>query len=199
MTLPRGFKAQAERTAQDIREALGKAPDSPITSDELAAAANAEVLSAVELVDRERLEELELLQPFSFSACTLMTEQNRYIITNPLRTPERQRSDVAHEVAHLLLDHRLAAVRVLDGEGVRTCDPQQEEEATALGATLLLPRPLLARAARQGMDVAAVAAATGTTVEIARFRWNITGVARQFHRPPSPPSRTSDPPDVESG
>lgn len=185
MTLPRGFKAQAERTAQRIREQLGKPPDSPLTPHELAAAADAEILSATDLVDRERLEELELLQPFSFSACTLMTSEQRYIITNPLRTPERRASDVAHEVAHLLLNHQLTAVRVLDGEGVRSCDPQQEEEATALGATLILPRPLLTRAARQGMDVAAVAAATGTTVEITRFRWNITGVSRQFRRPPA--------------
>jgi Zn-dependent peptidase ImmA (M78 family) len=58
------------------------------------------------------------------------------------------------------------------GVPFRTCLPDQEEEATALGGTLLLPRPLLLRAARNGWDVDEVARRYGVTVEMARFRMN---------------------------
>jgi Zn-dependent peptidase ImmA (M78 family) len=61
----------------------------------------------------------------------------------------------------------------------RTCLPDQEEEATNLGGALLLPRPLLLEAARQGLGVKEIAEQYGVTPEMARFRFNRTGVARQ--------------------
>jgi Zn-dependent peptidase ImmA (M78 family) len=65
------------------------------------------------------------------------------------------------------------------GMPFRTCRPDQEEEATNLGGTLLLPRPLLLRTARQGLGVDEIAEQYGVTLEMARFRFNRTGVARQ--------------------
>jgi hypothetical protein len=71
----------------------------------------------------------------------------------------------------------------------RTCRADQEEEATNLGGTLLLPRPLLLlprplllRAVARGMGPDEVAADYGVTIEMARFRLNTTGVARQVER-----------------
>ena len=61
----------------------------------------------------------------------------------------------------------------------RTCRPNQEEEATNLGGTLLLPRPLLLSAIRRGLDERAIAAHYDVTTEMARFRVNRTGVRRQ--------------------
>ena len=62
----------------------------------------------------------------------------------------RRRSDQAHELAHIILDH---GVRTLERVGTMqflTCDVEQEEEAIWLGGCLLLPRPLLLRAAKEG-------------------------------------------------
>jgi hypothetical protein len=64
----------------------------------------------------------------------------------------------------------------------RTCRPDQEEEATNLGGTLLLPRPLLLSAVRRGLDEQAIAAQYDVTTEMARFRLNRTGIRRQVRR-----------------
>lgn len=61
----------------------------------------------------------------------------------------------------------------------RTCRPDQEEEATALGGTILLPRPLLLKAARAGLNAAYIARTYRVTEEMARYRYNSTGIGRQ--------------------
>jgi len=137
------------------------------------------VVSAGDLIEVARLEELERIQAFAFSACTFHIDGRHIIVTNPLRQPGRQASDIAHEIAHIILKHDLTEIRVVAGVPFRTCRPDQEEEATALGGTVLLPRPLLVRAARAGLDVPAIARAYRVTEEMARYRYNSTGIGRQ--------------------
>ena len=143
---------------------------------------NVKVVSAAELIDLERLTELERLQAFAFSACTFDIHGAAVIVFNPLRSDARQSSDVAHELSHLILGHELAEIREVAGVPFRTCRSDQEEEATNLGGTLLLPRPLLLRAASHGMNAEGVARKFGVTTEMARFRLNTTGVLRQVSR-----------------
>lgn len=81
-----------------------------------------------------------------------------------------------------MLKHDRTEVREIDGVPFRTCKPEEEEQATALGGALLLPRTLLAQATRRGEDPAAIADRCGVTLEMARYRFNTTGVARQATR-----------------
>jgi len=182
VTLPRGFKAHAEREAARLRREMGKTPADPIVIDALARHLDVTVVGAEALVARSRLEEIERLQAFAFSAATFEIRDRRIIVTNPLRTPGRLASDVAHELAHLLLEHQLSEVRELDGVLFRTCKPDEEEQATAFGGTLLLPRPLLIHTALCGEGPEDIAARCGVTVEMARFRYHTTGVAKQARR-----------------
>ena len=57
----------------------------------------------------------------------------RFVVTNPLRTPGPLASDIAHEIAHVLLEHDLAEIREIEGVPFRTCQLDEEEQATALG------------------------------------------------------------------
>jgi hypothetical protein len=150
VTLPRGLKANAEREAERLRRETGRGPAEPIDVAQLAAHLEVTLVSADTLVELSRLEEIERLQSFAFSAATFEIRGRRIVVSNPLRTDERLASDVAHELAHLLLDHQLSEVREIDGTSLRTCIPNEEEQATAFGGTLLLPRPLLIAAARLG-------------------------------------------------
>jgi Zn-dependent peptidase ImmA (M78 family) len=179
VTLRRGFLVEAERHAARIRDELSLGPADPVDVGTIAQHLGVRVVAADELIDRARLEELERLQAWSFSACTLDIHGRKVIVFNPLRSPPRTQSDLAHELAHLLLGHDLDEVRVVAGTPFRTCLPDQEEEATSLGGTLLLPRPLLLKAARKGLGVKEIAEQYGVTPEMARFRLNKTGVARQ--------------------
>jgi len=179
VTLRRGLAAEAERHAARLRDELGLGPADPVDIQAVARQLGVRVVAADELIDRDRLQELERIQAFAFSACTFDIDGARVIVFNPLRSRARTQSDIAHEVSHLLLEHDLDEVRMVAGMPFRTCRPDQEEEATNLGGTLLLPRPLLLRAARQGLGVDEIAAQYGVTLEMARFRFNKTGVARQ--------------------
>jgi Zn-dependent peptidase ImmA (M78 family) len=105
-----------------------------------------------------------------------------FIVVNPLRTRARMASDIAHEVSHLMLEHDLTEIREVDGVPFRTCRPDEEEQATALGGTLLLPRPLLMQAAMRGEGPDAIADRYGVTLEMARYQYNTTGVGRQASR-----------------
>lgn len=182
MTLRRGFKAEAEREAVRARKALGLAPHDPLDPADLARNLGIAVVDAATLVDLAELEELERLQAFAFSAATFEIEGRKIIVFSPLRSVGRRNSDIAHELAHVMLKHDLAEIRELNGMPFRTCRPEEEEEATAFGGTLLLPRPLLLSAARRRASVEQMATDFVVTPEMARFRFNSTGVAKQLGR-----------------
>jgi Zn-dependent peptidase ImmA (M78 family) len=180
VTLRRGFLAEAEREAKRIRAELGLGPSEAVDVSQIAKHLGIRVIAADELIDAARLHDLERVQAFAFSACTFDIDGTKVIVVNPLRTPARRASDIAHELAHLLLAHQLDEIRSVGGVPFRTCRPDQEEEATNLGGTLLLPRPLLLSAVRHGLDEQAIAAQYDVTPEMARFRVNRTGVRRQL-------------------
>ncbi len=180
MTLRRGFLAEAERHAARIRQELGLAPSSHLAIRKIADHLGIKVIAADELIDQARLHDLERIQAFAFSACTFDIDGTKVIVYNPLRTPERTESDVGHELSHVLLDHKLSEIRLIASVPFRTCSPDQEEGATNLGGTLMLPRPLLLRAARQGLSTDDIAELYGVTTDMARFRLNRTGVTRQL-------------------
>lgn len=179
MTLRRGFKAEAEREAARVRKELGLKTHDPMDPNDLARHLGIKVVDAGMLVDIEELEELERIQAFAFSAATFDLDGSKVIVVSPLRTTGRRNSDIAHELAHVMLRHELTEVRDLGGMPFRTCRPDEEEEATTFGATLLLPRPLLLSAAQRKATVEQIAAQYNVTTEMARFRYNSTGVARQ--------------------
>lgn len=182
MTVRRGFRAEAERIAVSVRSDLKLRPTDPLPLEDACSIRGIEVISAGDLVDPERLVELERIQAYSFSACTLEARGRKVIIYNPIRSEARRKSDIAHELSHLLLEHELTEIREVGGVFFRTCQADQEEEATNLAGALLLPRPLLLRAVRRGKDERAIARANGVTEEMARFRLNTTGVRRQVER-----------------
>jgi len=174
----RGFKAEAERHAARIRNELDLAPDARIDLSSLALHIGVEIISAAELVPLEELEELERLQPRCFSAATFHLPNKRtVVVTNPVgSSTARHVSDVAHEVAHVLLSHEIRRVQRLGNFTFFDCDPDQEEEANWFAGCLLLPRPLLLRAARLGHSAEQVAELYGVSFEMARFRLNASGV-----------------------
>ena len=145
----------------------------------LAESLDVRIVSADELVPTETLHEIERIQAYSFSACTFKINERHVVVFNPIRSRPRRRSDIAHELAHIILEHDLTEIQYLNDVPFRTCRPDQEQEATALGGTLLLPRPALLQAARSGATIDQVAKKFGVTKQMAQFRWNSTGVERQ--------------------
>lgn len=176
----RGFKTEAERTALEIRTKMRKGASDPVDAISLAKQVGAQVRSADELTALAKLEALEELQPGAFSACTFTLEARHVIVYNPLASPGRTQSDIAHEVAHILLGHTVKEVRTIGGITFFTCDPDEEQEANWLAGCLLLPRPLLLAAARRRMDPSTIATTYQVSEQMAAYRLRATGVERQL-------------------
>ena len=155
----RGFKAEAERLASRLRGEMRIASDVRLDVDQLAGHLGVTIRSADELVPKTELERLHELQPGCFSAATFHLPNGSVVaVTNPLNdSPARRDSDLAHELAHVILRHAPAQVDRLGDLTFFDCNPEQEEEANWLAGCLLLPRPLLLRSARQGLTPLQVA------------------------------------------
>ena len=119
------------------------------------------------------------MQPGAFSACTFRIKGESVIVYNPLATAGRTQSDIAHEAAHLLLEHEVKTVKTIGELSFFTCDPDEEQEANWLAGCLLLPRPLLLSAARRGLNEEAIAERYNVSEQMAGYRLRSTGVARQ--------------------
>jgi len=176
----RGFKAEAELTAEEIRTAMGKRAADPLDAIEVAQHIGADVRCADQLTSREKLETLEEIQPGAFSACTFSVGDRHVIVYSPLASVGRTQSDISHEVAHLVLKHEMKSVEKVGGISFFTCDPDEEQEANWLAGCLLLPRRLLYLAARRGLDAAAIAETYRVSEPMAAFRLRTTGVMRQL-------------------
>ena len=180
MALRRGFKSEAERIARRVRVDLGLSAADPVAPELIAELLGIEVRAGDELLPRERFQELEDIQPDAFSACTLRPSLDRVVVVhNPLSPKTRQKSDVAHELAHMLLDHELSRVQRLGDITFLSCDPVQEEEAAWLSGCLLLPRALLLAEVSRGAGAEEIARKHGVSERMAQYRLDVTGVVRQ--------------------
>ncbi|MDG4769964.1 ImmA/IrrE family metallo-endopeptidase [Solwaraspora sp. WMMD792] len=179
----RGFKTEAERLADRTRGELGLSPHAHMPIRKLAAHLDIEVCPADHLVDRADLEELDELQPGAFSAATFHLSGGRTVIVcNPLSDTGRTNSDIAHEIAHVLLNHEIREIQQLAGHTFFTCNPEQEDEANWLAGCLLLPRPLLLREAYADSTPELIAKNHDVSVPMARYRLNASGVLLQVKR-----------------
>ena len=180
MALRRGFKSEAERIARGVRSEMGLNAAKSVAPEDLASLLGIEVRAGDELVPRERFRELERIQPDSFSACTLRPSPERVVVVyNPLSARSRRSSNLAHKLAHILLDHELSRLERLGDVTFFSCDAMQEEEAGWLSGCLLLPRALLLAEVRRGTSAKEIAKKCGISEQMAQYRLNVTGVLRQ--------------------
>jgi Zn-dependent peptidase ImmA (M78 family) len=103
------------------------------------------------------------------------------VIYNPAHPPGRQAGDVAHELAHIVLDHK-AGTLIMSQDGamvMRSYDRKQEEEADWL-SRLLLPRDGLMWARREGLTPTQIATHFGVTEPLVVYRLRMTGVDAQM-------------------
>ena len=180
MALRRGFKSEAERITRGLQTELGLGAADTIPPEHVAELLGIEVKAGDELLARERFQELRSIQPDAFSACTLRPSPERTVIVhNPLSPTTRHKSDIAHELAHALLEHDLSQVQRLGDVTFLSCDPGQEEEAAWLSGCLLLPRALLLVEVQHGADAKEIAEKHGVSERMAQYRLDVTGVVRQ--------------------
>jgi IrrE N-terminal-like domain len=179
----RGFKSDAERTAEVVRGDLGLGPLDRLDCFSLAEAWGIPVVSLGELREDGASEASirRLMSPESgFSATTVVVGPRRLIVYNPRHELGRKASSLAHELAHVILEHDAAPA--IGVGGCRHWDGRQEAEADWLGSALLVPRAGALEWMLESDDLDAGASNFGVSVELFRWRVNHTGVLRQVEK-----------------
>lgn len=182
----RGFKSWCENVALQQRRALRLRPADPLDPTKLAQHLGVEVWTPERIPGLEPsvLKTLLHEDPDSWSAVTLSVGTKDVIILNSAHSGGRPASDLAHELAHILIGHRPARVDV-SADGLlllNTYDRSQEEEARWLAGCLLLPRPALLAIVRLQSTWSDVQERYGVSREMFEYRLNITGVLYQVKR-----------------
>jgi hypothetical protein len=182
MEFRRGFKAECERLSLDLRAELGLSPADRLEPVRLAEELAIPVLSLLELGEGARAAARQLVSVDAgcFSAATIFCGPRRMIIYNPSHPPGRHANSVAHELAHVILEHEPGPVREAGGE--RRWLASQEAEADWLAGTLLAPREGVLAVMYRLDDVGAAARHFGISSQLMSWRLNHTGAARQMQR-----------------
>lgn len=181
MVLRRGFKAEAESTAIELRGELGLRKADPLDPWGLAQHLEIPILT---------LSESGTGAPFAakffteegdsqFSAVTVFRGTARVIVHNDAHSRARQTSNIAHELSHALLGHQ--PTRALDERGCRLWDQTIEEEANWQAGVLLVPSPAAWLVASRKYTLEQAAHIYGVSEQMMRFRMNMTGAAKS-HR-----------------
>jgi Zn-dependent peptidase ImmA (M78 family) len=142
--LARGFKKRAEEIAAECRKLLNLNETDPLPALSLTAFLKIHVKETkdVDNIDGSILSAL-LDNDFGvgFSAVTIqcLTNNRLMIVHNHTHAPGRKESNLMHECAHILLNHKMEEFDSTNGYNLRNYNALQEEEASFLGFCLQLP------------------------------------------------------------
>lgn len=182
----RGFKTWSENVALQYRKEMDLAPTDPIDLWVMAKKLGLVVLQVQEIpgIARKTLDVLIQDDPESWSAITLCYNDANMIVLNPTNNTGRTNSNLAHELAHLLIGHAATRVDVTPDNLLllRNYDRKQEDEANWLAGCLLLPRPALLHIRKKELEIADAMRHYNVSREMFEYRMRITGVDRQTER-----------------
>ena len=186
MPFARGFKTRCENIALSNRLALDKLPEGPLPVDLLAQHLSVRLITPDDVpgMSPQSLRSLLEEEVDDWSALTVSGPASTLLIYNPTNSPGRRSNDIAHELAHLLLEHTPSALMFApDGTWtIRSYDNQQEEEASWLSGCLLLPRKALLNIAKRRLPESQAEEEYCVSRQLFRYRMDVTGVSRQTGR-----------------
>ena len=184
--LERGFKTWAEKFAEGLRKELEMAIDERMDLEKLASFFGSKLLTPEDIpgMTETHLKQLLNVDSSGWSAVTVCVDKRSVIIHNPRHSRGRQASNVAHEIAHLILEHEPTRL-VMSQDGtlvMRSFNEKQEEEANWLAWCLLLPRQAIISSLKKRLSIGDIAKKFGVSEAVVRFRVQKTGAQVQIRR-----------------
>ena len=180
MSVPRGFKADADRIAIGLRHQMGLPDEAPIDLNALAAKLGFPIvpISTFADVSPEQVAQLVEGDTGAFSASLIQLNPGSIILVNDGHKFRRRNSNIAHEIAHALLAH---APQTFDHLGGRSFNKDIEDEANCLAGHILIPNAAAMKIVRSGCTEDAACNRYGVSLEMLRYRLNTSG-ARIRHK-----------------
>lgn len=184
MPLPRGFITKCEKTAHELRMALGLEQHAFLNPRQLAAHLGIKIWTPEEIpgMDPSVIHQLLRADASSWSAVTLTIGHRAVIIINSSHSAARKNNDLAHELAHIILKHEPTQMFCMaDGTMmIAHYKRDYEDEADTLGHTLLVPRDSLHHFLKLGHSDSQLADHFGVSMQLLTMRKNKTGLAKQM-------------------
>jgi Zn-dependent peptidase ImmA (M78 family) len=180
--LRRGFKADAERVADAIRQELRLNPTAPVSCTDICEQLGIPIITVPDLAaSGASLKSIRCITSpeAKFSAMTVASGTKRLIVYNPHHPPGRRANSLAHEISHVLLEHPLAPA--LGIGGCRQWNPVLEAEADWQAGALLVPRQAALEWMQTGESLEDGAHYFGVSLALFRWRVNQTGILRHLN------------------
>jgi hypothetical protein len=177
--LRHGFKADAKRLSIEVRRAHGFGDYDPVDCFELARRLGVS-LYLVSDFPTDHAHHLLHADPRAFSAATLRSDGRYGVLLNDGQVAERQASNLAHELGHVVLKHE--EFPPLNDHGCREHDADIEAEAEYFGSVLLVTDAAVMRVARAGTAIDVAAARYSVSKQMMQWRYNDSGARRRLER-----------------
>lgn len=181
----RGFKAEAGRLALEVRRELGIDAEARFDPYQLADLYGIRVLRLSDLDCATALEHFSEMRPDVFSGAVLPIGTAVVMIENDSHLHVRRRSTVSHEMSHVLLEHPFDAT-VFSFDDCRSSDAAHEDEANWLAGELLIPSSTARSLGARGVSEQEVAQRFDVSIQMARWRLNVSGGAQIRRRKTQP-------------
>lgn len=182
--MKRGFKSNAEDIAMEIRAELNLDADDRLDVLKLAEHLAIPIFTISQIArfvpQNSFAHYFSAVDTDSFSAVTVFRGYERFIVHNENHHPNRQASNLAHEISHSLLEHLPTPVAGRDGR--RYWNSEVEQEANWLGAALLVPRAGALEMVKANRTEAQIAMHFGVSDSLCSWRIRQSGIDKQVER-----------------
>jgi len=174
----RGFVKESEEYAADYRFELDLATHEPLPALDLARHLCVPVIALSKHPKISQPVKLYFSGPGNsmFSAATLPDGTYREILHNDFQHPNRQNSNIMHELAHIILGHPPKPPMLENS--CRNFDPVAEREANGLAFILLVPKPAALFAFERFSSLQEAALHYGVSVQLLKHRIQVSDVRR---------------------
>ncbi len=178
----RGFKSEAENLSIYYRKKLSLNDHDPLSAFDLALHLNLDIWSPDQIPGIAPQHLSTLVNPPGsehWSAITLgITDVPSTIIYNTSHSESRIQSDIMHELAHVLLGHKMEEIDTSLGLPLRKYDQSQEDEAEWLGGCLQLPKAALIRYyVYKNYSIEQIAQTFKASIQMTKYRVGVSGVS----------------------
>ncbi len=178
-----GFKAEASRFAAELRAEMGVDLNAPLCPWKLAEHLCVPIINLSQLPDCKERQYLNAgTGRDEFSATVCYDGIKAFVINNDAHPMKRQASNLAHELAHVLMGHPPTAP--FDETGKRDFIAEIENEAEWLGPTLLVSDQAAMHAYQLLQcghhTLASLSDEWNVTKDVIQMRMNVVGASKRF-------------------
>ena len=168
-------KAALSRLATEVRRELDLSDSVPFDPHAWAEEYGIPFVSLQDLSDAaEAVGHFVRDRPERWSAALVKNGTGHLVVYNSAHSDVRVRSDLAHEIAHLVAEHELNAAWMDDARCSGASKPQ-EKEASELAGALLVPMEAAKAHAIKRRGASSLALQYGVSVEMASWRMRVSG------------------------